>query len=224
MTSAAAGDDELALVMAGCRASHARLLDTVAGLDDATVRSPSRLEGWSVGHVLAHLSANADAHAGMLGAAARGEAVEAYPGGPGARAEGIAARAGADPAALRDEVRRSAADLEAAWAAMTPEAWEGHGLTRGRPWPCRTLPYARWREVEIHHVDMGTGYEPTAWPDDYVARELRLTVAGLPDRVADAGQRRRLLAWLVGRAGDPGSLDVAAWESSRSHYLRGMTS
>jgi len=216
-------DDELAMVVAGCRASHVRLLDTVAALDDDAVRGPSRLAGWSIGHVLTHLRANAESHTRMLGAAARGEAVEQYPGGPQARAEAIAAGAGAEPAVLRDEVRRSAHELEAAWAALSPEAWDGHGLTRGRPWACRSLPYARWREVEIHHVDMGAGYEPAQWPDGYVARELRLTLDSLPDRLADAGRRRAMLAWLVGRAEDPGPLDIAPWESRPTHYLRGMT-
>jgi len=214
---------ELAAVLAGCRASHARLLEAVGALGDDAVRGPSRLPGWSVGHVLAHLRANAESHTRMLTAAARGEAVEQYPGGPGARAEAIEAGARAQPAELRAGARRAAEELEATWAAMTPPAWDGHGLTRGRPRACRSLPYARWREVEIHHVDLGVGYEPAQWPDEYVARELRLTLDGLPERLADAGQRRALLAWLVGRAEGPGALDITAWESRPAHYLRGMT-
>ena len=105
---------------------------------------------------------------------------------------------------------------------MTPEAWDGHGLSRGRPWPCRLMPYFRWREVEIHHVDMGTGYEPEDWPEAYVRRELAATLATLPERLDQAAQRRRLLAWLTGRSPSPGHLDLARWESSARNYFRGV--
>jgi maleylpyruvate isomerase len=65
------------------------------------------------------------------------------------------------------------------------------------------LPFRRWREVEVHHVDLDLGYGPADWPDAYVEEELARTVAGL-----DGGDRRRLLAWLVGRAGVP---KLGAW-------------
>lgn len=45
-----------------CREAQERLLLRVAGLDDGAMRAPSRLPGWTVGHVLTHLARNADAH------------------------------------------------------------------------------------------------------------------------------------------------------------------
>ena len=42
-------DVELETVWAGCQASHERLVGTVSDFDDAAVRGPSRLEGWTVG-------------------------------------------------------------------------------------------------------------------------------------------------------------------------------
>ena len=56
------------------------------------VRAPSRLEGWTVGHVLTHLARNADSHTRMLDAAWHGEAVEQYAGGRQERAGAIAGR------------------------------------------------------------------------------------------------------------------------------------
>jgi maleylpyruvate isomerase len=215
-------DAELASDLAGCRKAHVRLLETVAGLDEASVRSPSRLEGWTVGHVLTHLARNADSHTRMLVAALGGgavEAVEQYAGGPEERARAIEAGAGRPPAELRHDVERSTAELEATWAAMTPHAWNGHGLSRGEPWPCVTMPFFRWREVEIHHVDAGTGYEPDDWPDEYVGRELPLLLDTLPGRLAQGHERRRLLAWLAGRAPSPGPLDLDPWESRRANYF-----
>ena len=179
-------DAELTAVLAGCRAAHARLLDTVAGLDEAGVRGPSRLEGWTVGHVLTHLARNADSHTRMLGAALQGDTVEQYAGGGQERAGAIEGGADRPVAELRTDLVRSTAELESAWAAMTPQAWDGHALSRGRPWPCRTLPFFRWREVEIHHVDAGTGYDPADWPDEYLRRE----VAALVDHGPRASRRR----------------------------------
>jgi len=214
--------DELESLLAGCSTSHLRLLDTVAGLDEAGVRDPSRLEGWTRGHVLTHLARNADAHTRMLGAALRGQSVEAYAGGREERATAIEAGAGRDVAMLLDDVTRSISDLESAWAAMTPDAWDGHGLSRGREWPCRAMPYFRWREVEMHHVDLGVGYDTEDWPEEYVRRELALTLATVPGRLADGSQRRALLAWLTGRSPSPGELDLAGWESRPGNYAKGV--
>ena len=35
----------------------------------------------------------------------------------------------------------------------------------------------------MHHVDLGLGYEPSDWPEDYVAWELPVLLATVPDRV-----------------------------------------
>jgi maleylpyruvate isomerase len=113
---------------------------------------------------------------------------------------------------------RSTAELDATWAAMTSRAWDGHGLSRGRPWPCRSLPFFRWREVEIHHVDAGTGYTPSDWPDEYVRRELPRLLTTVPGRLAEGPQRQHLLAWLTGRAPSAGQLDIDPWESSARNY------
>jgi len=213
---------ELDTVLAGCRSSHDALVGTASGLDEAAVRGPSRLEGWTVGHVMTHLARNADSHTRMLRAALNGEAVEQYAGGREERAGAIESGSGRSAKELLDDVLRSVTDLEAAWAAMTAAAWDGHGLSRGRPWPCRLMPYFRWREVEIHHVDMGTGYEPGDWPEEYVRRELAALLATVPGRLGEAAQRRRLLAWLTGRSASPGQLDLARWESNPGNYFKGL--
>ena len=214
---------ELEAVLSGCRASHDVLVSTLSDLDDAAVRRPSRLDSWTVGHVMTHLARNADSHTRMLTAACQGEAVEQYAGGREERAKNIEAGARRSAAALLDDTLRSITELEAAWVEMTPQSWDGKGLSHGRPWPCRAMPYFRWREVEIHHVDMGTGYEPTDWPEGYVGRELQLTLATVPGRLADAAERRRLLAWLTGRAPAPGALDLAGWESRPGNYFSGIS-
>ncbi len=187
----------------GCTAAHGRLARTLATLSGEDGHRLSLLPGWTVGHVLTHLARNADSHARILTAALAGEAVEQYAGGYEERERAIEAGATRGADELRADVLRTSAALEAVWEQMTPAAWRGHGLARGSRWPCRWLPFHRWREVELHHVDLGLGYGPADWPDAYVEEELARTVAGL-----DGGARRRLLAWLVGRAGVP---QLGAW-------------
>lgn len=202
----------------GCRASHRRLSATLDGLDDATVRRPSRLPDWTVGHVLTHLARNADSHVRILDAATRGEMVEQYAGGYAQRAADIEAGAARPADELVADVQATALALEDRWRSMPPEAWSGAGLAAGRPWPARLLPFHRWREVEVHHVDLGLGYEVADWPPLYVDWELPLAVATIPDRVREPGARASLVAWLFGRSGQPEGVSLDPWQSRLSYY------
>ncbi|MHB8681243.1 MAG: maleylpyruvate isomerase N-terminal domain-containing protein [Acidimicrobiales bacterium] len=216
--SAGAEDVAFETVLSGCRRSHARLLETVSRLGPGGTGAPSRLPQWTVGHLLTHLARNADSHTGMLRAAMAGDAVEQYAGGHEQRAADIEAGAGRDEDDIVADVRRSVADLEAAFDAMSPRAWDGHGLSMGRIWPCRQIVFHRWREVELHLVDLGLGDEPADWPEEYVSVELPVALAQLPARL-DAVSRARLFAWLVGRGPMPADLDPAPWQSTS--YSRG---
>lgn len=174
-----------------CRAAHRRLFTTLDGIGDDLARRPSRLPGWTVGHVLTHLARNAESHVRILEAAARDQAVEQYAGGHEQRAADIEAGAGRPAAALAADVRDTTLVLEATWESVPPETWDRAGLARGEPWPCRLLPFHRWREIEVHHVDLGLGYDVTDWPAAYVARELPAAVATIPDRLPDPATRAR---------------------------------
>ena len=82
------------------------------------------------------------------------------------------------------------------------------------------MPLHRWREVELHHVDLGLGYTPADWPEAYVERELAISLALLPERLDGSGQRQ-MLAWLVGRAATTERHRAdARWQSRPDHYLR----
>ena len=184
--------------------SHIRLGMTITRLTDDDARRPSLLPGWTVGHVLTHLARNADSHVRLLEGAARGEVADQYAGGDAQRAADIEAGAGRPAAELVADVLEAAARLERTWDNTPEEVWRiGEGRVSSGVWAVAELPFRRWREVEVHHVDLDLGYGPADWPDAYVEEELARTVAGL-----DGGDRRRLLAWLVGRAGVP---KLGAW-------------
>jgi maleylpyruvate isomerase len=191
----------------GCRAAHARLLRRLDRLDDAAARRGSRLPGWTVGHVVTHVARNADSHVRMLRGAQTGEVVDQYEGGAEGRAADIAAGAGRPAAELVADLAGAIRRLEVAWERTSPDVW-AHGYARmmsGELCPCADLPFRRWREVEVHHVDLGTGAEPVDWPTGYVDTELPRQLAELPERLTPSG-RARLLAWLLGRADHPPEL------------------
>lgn len=176
------------------------LVERIGGLTDEQARGPSRLPDWTVGHVLTHLARNADSVTRRLDGASRGETVDQYPGGYAGRAADIAAGAGRPAAELIADVAESAARMEAACDAMPAGAWGC--LTRdvgGTERPAHTLPLSRWREVEIHHVDLGLGYTPADWPLEMVTRCMARELERLPVRC----DSRELLAWITGRAAAP---------------------
>jgi maleylpyruvate isomerase len=195
----------------GCRAAHARLIETLADIDDAIVAQPSRLPGWTVGHVLTHLARNADSHVRLLEGAAAGKVADQYEGGLDGRSAEIEAGAKRPAAEQVADLVASIERLEDAWARATDAVWaHGFGRTaRGELQACADLPFRRWREVEVHHADLGLGFGPDAWPASYVDTELPRTLAGLPARLT-LDDRRALLAWLIGRS-ESGPPDLPPW-------------
>jgi maleylpyruvate isomerase len=198
-------DDQIARSIEGCRRSHATLLATVADLTDGDARRPSLLPDWTVGHVLTHIARNADSVTRRLEGAIRGEIVDQYPGGAAGREAEIESGAGRAGPALVEDVRRSAADMHDVCERMPAEAWSR--LTRsvtGSESPAAKVVFGRWREVEVHHVDLGLGYTPAQWPRELVEACLPDVLTGLPQR-ADAAQ---LLAWALCRGPAP---TIAPW-------------
>lgn len=213
----------------GARAAHVRLIASLDGLTDGQILLPSLLPGWTVGHVLTHLARNADSHIRLLEAAAHGEVVDQYP--PGAREVDIEAGSARSAAELVADVRTASALLETTWSATPPGAWAtGVGRCASGEVPVSDLPFRRWREVEVHRSDLGFGSGADDWSEAYIDLELDRAVAEVGSRlrsgegftleatdtgrrwmVASAGpgarvvaaDRRRLLAWLIGRLDEP---------------------
>jgi len=165
---------------------------------DADVRAPSLLPGWSRGHVLTHIARNADGIAVTLEGALRGEDVPRYPHGMAGRNADIEAGSGRSPGALIEDVRTSAARLDAVFARVLAAGPPVLTRTADKNTPLQWLG-ARWREVEIHHADLGRGYGPQDWPAAFVAHELPPTADTLAQRPGIAPLRTIITA--------PGSLN-----------------
>ena len=190
----------MAAAQATLEASHRRLFETIEGLPDDVARRPSRLPGWTVGHVLTHLARNADSMTRRLAGAARDEVVDQYPGGTEQRSGEIEAGAGRPAAELVADVRESALACERAAAELPDDAWDRLGRSVGGGLhTMRRVLEGRIREVELHHVDLGLGYQPTDWPPDFARAELERALAHMTERL-DPGV---FLGWLSGRGPAP---------------------
>jgi maleylpyruvate isomerase len=193
-------------------------LEALDTLTDAQARQPSKLPGWSVGHVLTHLARNAESHVRMLQGADRGEMLTQY--ADGARSRNADIEAGADRSAqeLVADVRATIYELEAVWASTTARGWQGRGVSLAGEVPTLDLVFRRWREIEIHRADLGMAYTFADWPTDLVRLDLaRMTsqwasrkpmgLADLPQAALALAPNDRL-AWLWGR------LDVAGLQAA----------
>ncbi len=181
----------------GCVAAHAALAASLDELSDDVARGPSRLPGWSVGHVLTHIARNADSVVWRLEGAAQGELRDQYPGGVEQRKGDIEAGAGRPASALVDDVRRTSAAVERAVADLPAAAWDAPSRTsRGVVESSRDAVLSRWREVVVHHGDLGLAPVPlpAALVEVWLPREL--------PRLAERSDPAELLAWVIGR-GDP---------------------
>ena len=211
--------DPLVLLTDVDRATE-ELLRTAQDLDPASLGSPSRLPGWTLGHVLTHVARNADAQTNLLTWARTGVETPMYA-SPEARVAGIEEGATRPLREQIEDIKASHERFADAGAAMPAEAWTVVLPAIDRP--AAAVPWARLREVEVHHVDLGDRYTPADWSDAFALRLLREIATGptggpsmilrpwgfehpLTIGVADdatpviGGPTKSLAAWLAGRA------------------------
>ncbi|MGH3882478.1 MAG: maleylpyruvate isomerase family mycothiol-dependent enzyme [Pseudonocardiaceae bacterium] len=140
------------------------------------LRGPSRLPGWTRGHVVTHVARNAEGLVRLLAWARTGIETPMYP-SIQARAADIEAGAGRPQADQLDDLRSTAAAFAAAAQELSPKHWEATVGTRHGPIPASTVPWMRVREVWLHLVDLNVGIELDVLPGD-IATALVRDVAG----------------------------------------------
>ena len=176
--------------------------------------SPSALPDWTLGHVLTHLARNADGFANMLEGAAAGEVREMYIGGFPARNADIEAGAGRPWNEQVADLRGAIARLERAWAGLHADTWDREGTTAFGPIHVSVIPRRRWREVEVHWLDLGLDYTWHDFPAELVRLDLparRAAFSGdVPAAVTGVGERAEL-AWLYARSIGPEAPVPPAW-------------
>jgi maleylpyruvate isomerase len=180
----------------GCVASQHSLVAWLSDLGDVDVTQPSLLPNWTVGHVLTHIARNADGCRNMLYGGAM------YPGGVPQRNGDIEAGAVRSFAEQVAHIRSTSDDFERTCSALTDEQWAGEASGPFGVITVESVPLRRWREVEVHRLDLGLGYTWQDLPDAWVAADLpvRRSAFGqpIPADVAALGNRAEL-AWLFSR-------------------------
>jgi maleylpyruvate isomerase len=101
--------------------------------------------------------------------------------------------------------------LEQVWDRSAAAGWPHPELRGDEKWATVESPLRRLGEVEIHHVDLGLGYEPSDWPEAYVAWQLPVLLATVPGRLGSPEDARRLLTWLAGRGSGPSVIELLPW-------------
>jgi maleylpyruvate isomerase len=215
--------DDVHAMLTELGAASGRLAATVAKLTDDDLRAPSRLPGWTRGHLVAHLARNADSCWNLLEWARTGEMIRQYPSDE-VREAGVEANSGRPAGELRVETRIAIERLAHQAATLPGPAWERMVAARsGWPHPAWYVVGRRWREVEAHHVDLAAGHTCADWSPAYVRWELAETLAAIRlDGGLVAGRVRatdldvdvrlgdgpeisapghELLGWLTGRDG-----------------------
>jgi maleylpyruvate isomerase len=174
--------------MDATKRAHKPLLETISSLNDDAVREPSLLPGWSRAHLLTHLARNADSHVRMLTGAVRDEQWEQYEGGAEGRAADIEAGANRTAAELIADLQTSAEKMFEMWESVPTVAWDRevkaiHG--RQPAWFC---VFSRWRETEIHHVDLDMGYTLEDWDEPFVRATMPNLVDSLTRRLPEGSR------------------------------------
>ncbi|MFD9036393.1 maleylpyruvate isomerase family mycothiol-dependent enzyme [Streptomyces sp. NPDC059567] len=205
--------------LASVREATERLLDAAASLDNAALAEPSRLPGWTRGHVLAHIARNADALVNVL----QGRPMYADAATRDADIERDAPR----PLGVQlADVRESGERFQAVGA--EPADWERTvELRNGVTDRAARIPFRRWVEVALHHVDLGIGYDLEDLPDDFVLREIDFLAdrwsgrSEIPPVTLRLGYDEDSPSWQTGGTeGDPVVLggtgvDLLGWLSGR---------
>ncbi|WP_327119723.1 maleylpyruvate isomerase family mycothiol-dependent enzyme [Streptomyces sp. NBC_01341] len=180
-----------------------RLLSATGKTDDGFLAGASRLPGWSRGHVLAHLSRNADALVNVL----HGRPMYANSETRDADIERDA------PRPLEEQLADLRGSGEAFLAAAaTPADWSRTvTLRNGVTDSASRIPFRRWVEVELHHVDLGAGYELEDLPEEFVIREndfLAERFAGHPGVVPTTAVTGDGRIWTTGGGADGAAVTV----------------
>jgi maleylpyruvate isomerase len=191
-----------------------RLVRTVDGFHGDYWTAPSLLPGWTRAHVVAHLGLNAAA----LSRALRGlvadeddqsDEHDVVPrtmyDSDELRADDIALLAAQDPTELRATLMAETTLLQEALDAVPPDRWESRieRTPGGRAMRAGSFPGMRWRELEIHHVDLDAGYSCADWTQAFAEHLLDAMAKRLrPEQAFEVKPLDSSRTWLLGDGGE----------------------
>jgi maleylpyruvate isomerase len=207
-------------------AATQRLLGDTISVSDEDWQAPSRLPGWSRGHVATHIARQADGMVRLTEWARSGERQEMYASAE-QRETDINAGAGRTGLEYQIDLDTSAGRLDQAFDGLDAATWDVVVELRSKTLvPARMLPLARLVEVVIHHVDLDIGYEveqietaTAEWLLEWCAFRVRereefpkldltadsgftISLGNAGEPTAVSGTSANLLGWVMGRVDD----------------------
>lgn len=201
-------------------AATGRYLRDLDRLTAADLAEPTVLPGWTRAHVVAHIALHALGTSRALTGLAHGHPVPIYD-SQERRDTDIENTSNLHVDRLREVSFAACGRFRDACTAIreSDATWDAlvERIPRGEVFTAEEVVDMRWREMEIHHVDLGTGYSPADWPpaftsyifdavtwDRATTADLRLetpegTVTLGEGSVTVRGPRSGLAYWLLGR-------------------------
>jgi|SRR4051812_18206077 maleylpyruvate isomerase len=184
--------------------ASARLVRTVDGFHGDDWLAPSLLPDWTRAHVVAHLGLNATAMAralhGLVADEDDPEPRTMYD-SDDQRAHDIAELADLDASDIRGRLLAGVTLLQEAIDAVPADRWDTRveRTPGGRTMRAGAFPGMRWRELEIHHVDLDAGYQPSGWSIDFAEHLLdAMTKRLAPEQPFEVKPLDSKRSWLVG--------------------------
>jgi maleylpyruvate isomerase len=184
--------------------ASARVVRTVDAFHGDDWAAPSLLPGWTRAHVVAHLALNAE---GMT-RALRGVVADEDDDGPRTmydsderRATDIAELAAVDASEIRAHLLGGVTILHEALEAIPDDQWETRveHTPGGRTMRAAALPGMRWRELEIHHVDLAAGYTQAQWAPAFAEHLLDAMTKRLhPGQAFEVKPLDSTRTWVIG--------------------------
>lgn len=181
-----------------------RLVDAVNQLDDIATRAPSRLPGWSRGHVISHLARNADGLVNLLTWARTGVEHPMYASRADRDAD-IEEGSSRPHRLLAEDLVAASQRFAHAAETLADAAWSTKVANhRGVMFSAAEVPWMRVREVWLHLIDLDVSVDigdvPTELVEEFLDDAVRQyggrNVSSLRIEAALPDGRRR--SWLVG--------------------------
>ncbi|HEX2130434.1 MAG TPA: maleylpyruvate isomerase family mycothiol-dependent enzyme [Actinophytocola sp.] len=168
--------------LADVREATERLDRLVSALDDAAMREPSRLPGWTRAHVVTHLARNADGLVNLLTWARTGVEHPMYASSADRDAD-IEEGAGRLAQVLHEDLRAACDRFAVAGERLSDSQWSATVVARlPTPFPAADIPALRLFELWVHAVDLDVGFSFADLPDEVVETAVASAVSRHLDR------------------------------------------
>jgi maleylpyruvate isomerase len=222
----------LAATLPAVTASSDRLLMVLGEHDSKALQHRSQLPGWTVAHIVAHLTHHAEALVRCADDLRAGATAIMYPNGLDGRADAIEEGSRQGGKKLLDDLAGSCDGFASSWIDVPDGTCRS--VPDSTPFDTSTVLLRRLREIEVHGSDTGIpALAPATWSPAYVGADLtkqwdtvhrRTSVsvhiidemggvwrAGEHAAAALRVRRRHILAWLLDRHQEPALPTLTPW-------------